>query len=63
MSKSTLNEHQLLPSTSTSPPMDASEISTNNSQTDHKIDYNRELAFKRQRSIEKSIGEIYTYTW
>lgn len=62
MSKSTVNEHQLLPSTSTSQPMDTSEISTNNSQTDQKIDYTRELPFKRQRSIESSFGEIYAYT-
>lgn len=62
MSKSTVNKHQLLPSTSTSPPIDTSEISTNNSQTDQKIDYTRELHFNRQRSIESSFGEMYAYT-
>lgn len=62
ISESTVNEHQLLPSTSTSSPMDSSEISTNNSQTDQKMDYDRELPFKRQRSIESSFGEIYAYT-
>lgn len=58
ISKPTVNKHQPSPSTSTSSPMDTSEISTNNSQTDQKIDYDRELPFKRQSSL----GEIYAYT-
>ncbi|GBP41630.1 hypothetical protein EVAR_34063_1 [Eumeta japonica] len=69
ISESTVNEPQL-PSTSTSSPMDStsspmdnsSEISTKNSQTDKKMDYDRELPFKRQISIESSFGEIYAYT-
>lgn len=64
ISKLTVNEYQLSPSTSmlSSSPMDTNEISTNDSQTDHKIDYDRQLPFKRQRSIESSFGEIYAYT-
>lgn len=62
ISKPPVNEHQL--SISTSSPMDTSEISTNNSQSDQKMDYDRELPFKRQaqRSIESSFGAIYAYT-
>lgn len=42
--------------------MDTSALSTIHSQTDQKIDYDRELPFKCQRSIETSFGEIYVYT-
>lgn len=69
ITESTVNEHQLLLTTSTSSlmdstssPMDSSEISTNNSQTDQKMDNDRELPSNRQISIESSFGEIYAYT-
>ncbi|CAK1547969.1 unnamed protein product [Leptosia nina] len=62
ISESYLNEHQLSPSTSTSSSMDCSEILTHNTQTDQKMDYDRVLSLKRQRSIESSFGEIHAYT-
>lgn len=49
MSISTLNEHQLLSSTPSQ--MDTSDINMNNSQTDQNTYYDRELPFKRQRTL------------